>query len=108
MPDWPHSPARRLDSAGAYMVTAATYQKQPLFRTAKRLTFLCETLLQLAPAYGWKLEAWAVFPNHYHFIATTEDTATILPTFHSHLHTVTAKEISLQDEVPGRRVWFQY
>jgi hypothetical protein len=37
MPDWPHSPTHRLGSAGAYMVTAATYQKQPLFCSAKRL-----------------------------------------------------------------------
>jgi len=108
MPDWPHSPTHRLESTGAYMVTAATYQKHPLFRSAKRLAFLCEALLHLAPTYNWKLEAWAVFPNHYHFIATTENKATTLPTFLGHLHTVTAKEINLQDEMPGRRVWFQY
>jgi putative transposase len=72
MPDWPHGPTHRLDSAGAYMVTAATYQKYPLFRSAKHLKYLCEALLDLAPRYGWKLEAWAVFPNHYHFVATCQ------------------------------------
>ncbi len=25
MPDWPHNPTHRLDRAGAYIVTAATY-----------------------------------------------------------------------------------
>ena len=108
MPDWPHSPAHRLSRAGAYIVTAATYQKRPLFRSAKRLAYLCEALLQLAPRHGWKLEAWAVFPNHYHFIATTEQEAVTLPRFIGHLHTTTAKEINLQDEATGRKVWFQY
>jgi putative transposase len=108
MPDWPHSPTHRLDSAGAYMITSATYQKQPLFRSAKRLTFLCETLLHLALRHGWKLEAWAVFPNHYHFVATSPMEAGTLRQFIGHLHTSTAAEINRQDRTPGRKVWFQY
>ena len=108
MPEWPHSPAHRLDATGAYLVTAATYQKQPLFCSAKRLTYLCESLLHLAALYEWKLQAWAVFPNHYHFMAVSPGKAATLPRFIGHLHTVTAREINRQDESPGRRVWFQY
>jgi hypothetical protein len=94
MPDWPHALTHRLDSAGAYMVTAATYRKEPLFRSAKRLTLLCEQLLELAPQHGWKLEAWAVFPNHYHFVAMSEEKAETLPRLIGRLHTVTAKDIN--------------
>ena len=90
------------------MVTAATCRRLPLFRAAKRLTFLCETLLDLAARYGWKLEAWAVFPNHYHFVATTEVKAATLKRFIGHLHAVTAKEINGLDQTPERKVWFQY
>jgi len=90
------------------MVTAATYQKRPLFRSAKRLTYLCEALLDLAPRYGWKLETWAVFPNHYHLVATAQEKTPTLPRFLGHLHTITAKEINGQDQAPGRKVWFQY
>ncbi len=108
MPEWPHSPAHRLDSAGAYMVTAATYKKELRFSSAKRLSYLCGQLLRLAPLYGWKLEAWAVFPNHYHFVATSQQKADTLPRLISHLHTITAKEINIHDATPGRRVWFQY
>lgn len=79
MPDWPHAPTHRLDTAGAYMVTGASYRKQPFFMSAKRLTLLCEHLLDLSSQHGWKLEAWAVFPNHYHFVATSEKTAGTLP-----------------------------
>ncbi|HKW90096.1 MAG TPA: hypothetical protein VJN21_15195 [Candidatus Acidoferrales bacterium] len=108
MPDWPHSPTHLLDAAGAYIVTAGTYRKQPFFRSGKRLTYLCESLLHLAASRGWKLEAWAVFPNHYHFVALSPSTAGTLRQFTGHLHYLTAKEINREDETPGRKVWFQY
>ena len=90
------------------MVTAGTYQKRPLFCCARRLSYLSETLLNLSPRYGWKLEAWAVFPNHYHFVATSPENAKNLSRLISHLHTITAKEINAQDLAPSRKVWFQY
>ena len=108
MPDWPHSPTHQLNAAGAYIVTAGTYQKQPFFHSPKRLTFLCETLLHLAERYEWKLEAWAVFPNHYHFIATSPTRTARLRRFVGHLHAATAKEVNRLDETPPRKVWFQY
>jgi putative transposase len=108
MPDWPHSPTHRLNAAGAYAVTAGTFHKKPFFHSSKRLKYLCEMLLQLASRYGWLLEAWAVFPNHYHFIAISPERVTTLRRFVSHLHATTAKEINSQDETQGRKVWFQY
>jgi putative transposase len=108
MPNWPHSPTHRLNAAGAYIVTASTYQKQPFFYSQKRLTYLCEALLELAIRYGWKLEAWAVFPNHYHFIATSPKRVATLAKFVGHLHGVTAKEINNEDDAAKRKVWFQY
>jgi len=50
------------------MVTSGTYLKKPLFRGADRLRYLCEMLLKLAAEHAWQLQAWAVFPNHYHFV----------------------------------------
>ena len=35
----------------------------------QRLEFLHDSLLGLAEEYGWNLQAWAVFSNHYHFVA---------------------------------------
>ena len=108
MPDWPHSPTHRVGAEGAYIVTAGTYQKQPFFRSAKRLTYLCESLLNLAASRGWKLEAWAIFPNHYHFVATSQENAEKLRQFVGHLHYITAKQINGEDDAAGRKVWFQY
>lgn len=108
MPDWPHSPAHRLDTRGAYIVTAGTYQKQPLFHSPERLTYLCESLLKFAALYQWKLEAWAVFPNHYHFVANSPKDAATLARFIGHLHKTSAREMNRLDLTPARKVWFQY
>ncbi|MFZ0213038.1 MAG: transposase [Candidatus Acidiferrales bacterium] len=108
MPDWPHSPTHRLSAAGAYIVTAGTYQKQSFFGSRERLNFLCETLLGLAADYKLQLEAWAAFPNHYHFIATSPARTADLRRFIGHLHAVTAKEVNRLDRTPARRVWYQY
>ena len=69
MRDWPHSPVHRLAEPGAYIVTAGTYLKKPTFAGPQRLEYLCDRLLELAEKYEWQLQAWAVFPNHYHFVA---------------------------------------
>ena len=66
---WPHAPEHRLTEAGTYMVTAGTYQKGHWFSGPERLVVLHRGLLKRAAKYGWTLEAWAVFSNHYHFIA---------------------------------------
>ena len=68
MVGWPHSPVHRLAEAGAYRVTCGTYMKQHHFQSSERLRLLCETLQRLATKYGWNLQAWAVFSNHYHWV----------------------------------------
>jgi putative transposase len=108
MTDWPHSPAHRLSEAGSYMVTCGTYLKQHHFREARRLRFLHDSLLGLAATYGWNLQAWAVFSNHYHFVAISPPHAENLVLFLKKLHADTALEANQWDGTPGRQVWFQY
>ena len=105
--DWPHAPAHRTQRAGAYMVTSGTYQKTPIFHSPERLTFLCNSLFDLAEAYGWQLQAWAVFSNHYHFISNCS-TPQNLKKLIRHLHSSTAIAVNDEDKTPGRKVWFQY
>jgi len=106
--DWPHAPVHRLSEAGTFMVTAGTLGKAHHFRGDDRLTILQDTLLQLADRYGWMLQAWAIFSNHYHFIANSPVEAASLPKFLGHLHAVTATAVNKLDGTPGRKVWFQY
>ncbi len=108
MIQWPHSPVHLLEKSGAFIVSSATYQKEPFFRGPANLDYLADSLLQLAGKYHWRLQAWAVFPNHYHFVALTPENPDTLRDFIRHLHSVTAIEINKRQSVPGRRVWFEY
>jgi len=106
--DWPHAPVHRLDSNGIYMVTAGTPNKEHLFRDADKLTSLQNSLLSLAKKYQWQLEAWAVFSNHYHFIARNSPESGSLKKLIKHLHADSARELNHADGMAGRTVWFNY
>ena len=106
--DWPHAPVHRLDSHGIYIVTAATLHKDHLFSDHGKLTLLENMLLSLAKRYRWRLEAWAVFSNHYHFVGRSGEDATNLRKFLKHLHTDSARELNRLDNAAGRTVWFNF
>ncbi len=65
----------------------------------------------MAGDFGWRLEAWAVFSNHYHFVAHsppetggTESLSQML----GMLHTKTAGWINRLDGSPNRKVWHNF
>jgi len=108
---WPHAPPHRLGGRGVYFVTAATYRKQHHFRTPERLDVVQRGLLRLMAEAGWQIEAWAVFSNHYHFIAATpkaDEDASSLSAVLGALHEKTAKWVNRLDGAPGRKVWHNY
>jgi len=105
---WHHAPPHRFDAAGTYMITAATFQKAHRFKGSERLDMLMEALFRYATEYEWQLQAWALFPNHYHFIAVSPAHPKTLARFLNTLHMKTARAVNQMDGTPGRRVWFQY
>jgi putative transposase len=110
-PNWPHAPIHQLAARGTYFVTGSTYNKGQFFRAAKRLEVLHRGLLAVANQFAWQLEAWAVFSNHYHFVAHSPATAadaTSLSEMLSVLHVKTAAWVNKLDKQPGRKVWFNY
>ncbi len=106
--DWPHAPIHRIGADGVYIVTGATLYKQPLFPSAEKLNLLEHELLTLARKYDWQLEAWAVFVNHYHFVARGRDKAKPFKKFLQHLHSNTARRLNALDASAGRRVWHNF
>jgi len=108
MQKWPHAPAHVLGEAGAYIVTAGTEKKAHVFRARESLDFLQDQLLALAEQYGWHLQAWAIFSNHYHFVALSPPDAASLSRFVRHLHSNTARFANAAAGTQGRKVWFQY
>lgn len=110
-PSWPHAPRHQLSSKGTFFVTAATYNKAHYFRGGKRLGVLCRGLLKVASDFGWQLEAWAVFSNHYHFVGHSpegaESAESLSPMIKS-LHSTTASWIQGIESNPDLRVWHNY
>jgi putative transposase len=107
MTHWPHAPSHGLSGGGAYMVTSGTYGKQPFFNSGQRLNLLQANLFDQASGCGAALQAWAIFPNHYHFIAAFEEPRKLRDLVRG-LHSVTAKRINEMDGSAGRKIWFQY
>jgi putative transposase len=106
--DWPHAPIHRLGTDGVYMVTAATLHKNHLFRGPEKLALLENTLLSLSKQYKWQLEAWAVFSNHYHFVARSGPESDRLDSMLNHLHADTSRDLNRLDSAVNRRVWFNF
>ena len=90
------------------MVTGATMYKEYFFKLPNHLDQLENSLLSLAKKYRWQLEAWAVFSNHYHFVARRSPVSDSLKKFIQHLHSQTAREANKFDNAPGRQVWFNF
>jgi len=108
---WPHAPTHQLGERGAYIITAGTYLKAHSFRGTERLRVLCRGLLTVAREFGWRLEAWAVFSNHYHFVGHSPEhdpDSSSLRAMLGLLHEKTSKWVNRLDQAPGRRVWYNY
>jgi putative transposase len=108
---WPHAPSHHLSDRGTYFVTASTYLKAHHFRTPQRLDVLHCGLLSLTRDFCWALEAWAVFSNHYHFVAhspTNSENATSLSQMLGLLHARTAGWINRLEGKPKRKVWHNF
>jgi putative transposase len=108
---WPHAPEHRLSTRGAYFVTGSTYLRQNHFCGKTRLGVLHRGLLNPTEEFGWRLEAWAVFSNHYHFIAHSpemEDNAESLSSMLGKLHEKTAKWVNLLNASEHRKVWHNF
>ena len=105
---WHHGPLHVVSDEGTYMVTAGTYRKEPFFHGERRLSFLCDSIFSVATEFKWGLRAWAIFPNHYHFIADSAENSKSLARLISKLHMTTAKALNTADSTSGRKVWDQY
>src|SRR2546426_6273112 len=102
---WPHAPLHELSASGTYFLTAGTYGKLHHFRGSARLKVLHRGLLSVTRDFGWRLEAWSVFSNHYHFVAHSpfaKNGAESLSQMLGLLHEKTAKWINRLDGTSHR------
>ncbi|NCD33981.1 MAG: hypothetical protein EOL87_11285 [Spartobacteria bacterium] len=108
---WHHAPEHRLGGTGAFMVTCGTLHKESFLNTPERLTDFRDLLFKYAKKFDWRLQAWAVMSNHYHWIGLSPldaDSAQSLKTMTAQLHEVSTKRMNREDGVKGRRIWYEY
>ena len=68
---------------------------------------LQDALLENLEMFGWEVQAWAVFSNHYHYVAFSPQAGSNVMALTKRLHASTALALNRMDGMPGRRVWFQ-
>jgi putative transposase len=107
MPEWHHAPIHHLKEAGAYCVTGATYLKQRFFHRRSHLDMLQEAFFAFANKFDWRLQAWALFSNHYHFVGFSDAPKTLTQMLNE-FHSATSRELNRIEGEVGRRVWFQF
>ena len=106
MHDWPHAPLHRFGQCGIYFVTAGTYQKQHFYRDARALDMLQRTLFEKAQQHHCSLQAWSLFSNHYHFVASADAGECVESMVHR-FQVDSAIDTNRRDGAKGRRVWYQ-
>ena len=104
---WPHAPPHAFEKNGSYIVTASTAGREHLFKYHEELDMVQSNLIELSEQYQCTLQAWARFPNHYHFVANTQSPP-LLKKLIKHLHGVTDINLNKRHNVQGRKVWYEF
>jgi len=87
-----------------YFVTGATVDKQPFFRDDKRKQILLSEMETVFKTFGWRIDVWVIFDNHYHLIAAAHKGAD-LPSIIEQFHDRSAALLNELDDETDRDVW---
>ncbi|HOX36341.1 MAG TPA: transposase [Candidatus Brocadiia bacterium] len=104
---WHHRPAHIFIPGMTYIVTSGTLRKERLFCDDETLQCLQDVMFEVLDSYKWRLQAWAIFSNHYHFIAQSEADSKPLKSAIQRLHSQVARALNAMDGQTQRRVWFE-
>ena len=92
-----------------YMLTGSIYKLQPLMQSSNRKREWADALFTASELYQWKIIAWVVLDNHYHTILKSPTSSpNDLPKFVASYHKFTAHLWNAQDNLSGRKVWWNY
>lgn len=103
---WHSPPHFHTEGVSRYLFTAACYEHKPhIGRDRCRMNEFEWRLLEVAAAACDSVVAWVILPNHYHFLAITEDAKTVLKAL-GRLHGRTSFDWNGEEATRGRQVWF--
>jgi len=100
-----HSPPHYESETHTYLLTAACYEHVPVVgKSPERMkTFETNLLDELQTAQT--VHVWIILPNHYHVLIGTPRVKHVLKRI-GRLHGRTSYQWNVQDDRPGRKVWF--
>jgi putative transposase len=90
-----------------YFISAGIVCRQRLLDTDAKRILVRDILKEAIKQYGIQLYAWVILANHYHLLLKTADVAPIYK-FIKRLHGDSAIRLNKLDNMPGRKVWYQY
>ena len=92
-----------------YILTSSVYKQQPLIQSNNRKKEWVNALLAASELYHWEIIAWVVMDNHFHAILKSpQDNPGSLPKFVASYHKFTARQWNEQEDLAGRKVWWNY
>ena len=103
-----HSPPHFFKSNQIYMITAATYNKLPLFKSEINKSFLLNIIINKFSLNKWKIDAYVILDNHYHLLVQSPEDSISLSKIINDIHKFSALEINRQEQTLGRKVWWNY
>lgn len=104
----PHNPPHLFLPHALYMLTTSIYQHENLIQSPNRKLQWVESFLKSAEIYNWQIVVWVVLHNHYHAIVQSPDKAETLSKFIGSYHKFTARKWNSEDNLNGRKVWWNY
>jgi putative transposase len=102
-----HRPPHHVEPGRAHFITAATVHRRTFLRPPERKDGLLALLTSECERFGVELIAWVVLDEHYHLIIYPERPEAFAPWISS-LHTNSARAWNVEDQQPGRQVWYQF
>jgi putative transposase len=104
----PHNPPHWFQANTIYMLTASIYKSEHVIYSPERKIVWCDSLFEAAKLYGWQIIAWVVLDNHYHVMVKSPEKELNLSKFIGSYHKFTARQWNGEDNVSGRKVWWNY
>jgi putative transposase len=102
-----HAPPHPYRDEGFYLITAATYQHEPVLTTERRTNFE-QRLHTIFYENNLIAYAWVILPNHYHALIETQSMDSVSAAL-QHLHGVSSCEWNKTDGLQGKRkIWYHF
>lgn len=105
---WHRPPHRDFVGPVTFIITAACYEHRNVIdKSPERMGEFEHALVNACSTAGADVYAWCVLPNHYHLLTETEDIKLLRKEL-GKVHGRTARTWNLEDDLQGRKVWFNF